>query len=554
MTSDALGTPADAPPAPLARRDLGVLGLLVLAGLAVRLVGLGEQPLWLDEATTAAFAARPLGQAATSEIHHPPLHYVLTHATLEALAPEPERLPVPGITDDVVRGAAASNALLRLPALLAGLALIPALALFARGLARREHARAAFHLAAGLTAIAPFAVAMSQEARNYALYMLLAVLSTHVFLRLLRPRDGEPRAGAGRLALYGLLSLLLMYTHHVAAVVLLAHEALYWRDWVRARRAGGTLPVSAGRWVAARLVSAALFLPWMLWVIGQVTAGAAHLEARHWVGVPEERIPYSLFRFLAGYGIGPERSDVMDQSAWERFQDQGPAALAIMAPFLLPLVLGLARSAWRAGRRGAIVWVLLFPYVLLLPLSPWVKMIHERYLCFQGAFVLAIVALGLARLSGRRRALVGAAVGVACAVGLVANVGSLRTAVGLQGPAGKEAWDEAAALVREHDPDMILIAPGFLYLAFDREWLQQGYGRGPQPERRGWPGDSGGREGRDSDGIPLLAPGRRIALVISRLGERGAVLRKAFPPETTIVERWFPQQSGIRVRICEAPR
>jgi hypothetical protein len=541
----------EGPPAPLAGRDLGVLGLLLLVGLAVRLVGAGEQPLWLDEATTAAFAARPLPQAITSEIHHPPLHYALTHAALEAFSPEPGVFPVAGITDDVVRGAAASNVLMRLPALLAGLALIPALAFFARGLARREHARAAFHLGAGLTALSPFAVAMSQEARNYALYMLLAVLATHVFFRLLRPEGGVPRAGAGRLALYSLLSLLLMYTHHVAALVLLAHEVLFWRETVRDRRAGRTPAVSAGRWLTARVASALVFLPWMFWVLGQVSSGAASFEARHWVGSPAERIPYSLFRFLAGYGIGPENADAMGLSAWERFREQGPPALAIMAPFVVPLLLGFGRSSWRSGRRGALTWVLLFPYVVLLPLSPWVKMIHERYLCFQCAFLLAVMALGLARLTGRRRVLVAAGVGIASLVGLLANVPSLRA---FGGPAGKEPWDQVAAFVREQHPDAIVIAPGFLYLSFDREWLQQGGGRGPQPERRGWPGDSGGREGRDSDGIPLPAIGRRIAIVTSRLGDQEARLLRAFDPRTKVAERWYPQQSGIRVVIFEAAR
>lgn len=548
------GAPPLAPdaPAPLTRRDLLALLLVTLAALGVRLVGLGEQPLWLDEATTAAFAARPLPQALTAEVHHPPLHYLLTHVAIETLAPAPAPAHVEGIPDDVVRGAAASNALLRLPALIPGVLLIPALAFLTRRLAPGGRARAAFHAAALLAALSPFGVAMSQEARNYALYMLLAVLATHLFLGLLRRGTGTPRLGV-RLAAYALLSTLLMYTHHVAAVVLLAHEALYWVAWARARRAGGT-PVGAGRWLLARAASAAAFLPWMLWVAHQVASGAARFEARHWVGVPQERIPYSLFRFLAGYGLGPENADAMDLPRAELLAREGPVALLVMAPLLLLLVLGLRARCWRPGLRGPLVVTLLFAYALLLPLSPWVKMIHERYLCFQGPLLLAVAALGAAALGVRGRWLALGSAVVASLFALGAAQPSVRPHLGLSGVAGKEAWDQAAAFVREQEADVVLLAPAFLFLSFDRAWLQRDGGSGAQPERHGWPAHTGGPDGRDSDGIPLPAMGRRVAVVASRLAVDEPRLLQAFAPYALLAERWFPQQSGIRVRIYEFAR
>ena len=125
---------------------------------------------------------------------------------------------------------------------------------------------------------------------------------------------------------------------------------------------------------------------------------------------------------------------------------------------------------------------------------------------------------------------------------------------GLSGSAGKEAWDEAAAFVREQKPDVVLLAPAFLFLSFDRAWLQQGSGVGPQPERAGWPGGTGGANGNDSDGLPLPAVGRRVAIVTSRLTDDLARLKKAYAPFRLTAERWFPQQSGIRVLVYDVAR
>jgi hypothetical protein len=143
-------------------------------------------------------------------------------------------------------------------------------------------------------------------------------------------------------------------------------------------------------------------------------------------------------------------------------------------------------------------------------------------------------------------------------VGLLADLPypRVRAALGLPAEAGKEAWGEAAAFVRGHEPDAVLLAPAFLYLAFDREWWLQDSTRGArsQPERHGWPAKSGGPDGRDSDGIPLPAVGRRVAVVTSRLGDDETRLLRAFPPGSLVAERWYPQQSGVRVRIFEVKR
>lgn len=552
-----------APPGTVERAEAPALGgqgwlllaLLTLAGAGLRLVGLDAEPLWQDEATTAAFAARPLGEAATAEVHHPPLYYVLTHLALAA-APEPAPSTVPGLAADVVRGAAASNALVRLPALLAGILLIPALALLVRRLAPGAHARVAALLAALLAALAPFAVYLSQEARDYTLYMLLAVVSTTLVLPLLGAAPvAAPGGRRGRLALYALTSLLLMLTHHLGAFVLLAHEALFWVRWRAARRAGLVPAVSARAWLVARVLAAAAFLPWAGFVLRQVSSGAAQLEARHWVGAPQERIPYSVLRHLLGYGVSPEDADAAALPRAELLARELPRALLLLAPLLVLLASGFRARAWRSpGGRRLVVLLLLLPYAVLLPLSPWVKMIHERYLAPQAPLLLAVLALGLAALGGGRRTLGLVLVLGPLLLGLAAQQPGLRGALGLPGAYGKEAWDPAAQFVRQQAPAHVVLAAGHVHLPFDRAWVRAGGAHGPQPVRWAWPARSGGPDGRDGDALPAPAPGERVAVVISHLADEEPRLRALLSAYSVVSERWWPAQSGVRVLILEARR
>ena len=55
------------------------LFLILAAGAALRFAALGRQPLWLDEATDASFAARSFWTCVFAENIHPPLYRVLLH-------------------------------------------------------------------------------------------------------------------------------------------------------------------------------------------------------------------------------------------------------------------------------------------------------------------------------------------------------------------------------------------------------------------------------------------------------------------------------------------
>lgn len=84
-------------------------------------------------------------------------------------------------------------------------------------------------LVALLMTIEPFFIGYSHQARNYSMSFFFTLLTTHVFLRIVRER-----ATHARLALYGFLALICLFCHFLTFTVLLAHGlyvALFVRDW-----------------------------------------------------------------------------------------------------------------------------------------------------------------------------------------------------------------------------------------------------------------------------------------------------------------------------------
>src|SRR5581483_5816516 len=139
-----------------------ILALLTGGGLALRLVELGRESLWLDEAGRAAIAALPLAAIPSAvgvlELS-PPLYHLLLHGWL--------------------RLAGDGDYALRLLSVLLGAAAIPATYHLARELAGR---RAAL-VAALLAAVAPLYVGYAQEAAMYALFLLLGLCAALAHVR-----------------------------------------------------------------------------------------------------------------------------------------------------------------------------------------------------------------------------------------------------------------------------------------------------------------------------------------------------------------------------------
>lgn len=174
------------------------LWVFMLCGLALRLWHINA-PLWYDEVFSASLARLTLANlwlAALGDVH-PPAYYLLLWGWAKVWG--------------------YSEIALRLPSVLAGLALIWVVDRLANSLDMTRPARL---LATGLTALAPFQVYYSQEVRVYSMLMLACSLAA---LALVEKRP----------YLLVISSLAALYLHHMAApfigvLLLLAITARRW--------------------------------------------------------------------------------------------------------------------------------------------------------------------------------------------------------------------------------------------------------------------------------------------------------------------------------------
>ena len=198
------------------RRAMITLALIIVAGLTVRLVAVAHYRLWYDEAITLAIGHWPAWDFLVRPIDpSPALYYWVTKYWV---------------------GDQASVALVRLPAVLFGVAAIPV----AYWLARQGLGRRSALVAAGLVALSPYLVDYSQEARPYSLLVLLVLGSAAGLARSLdRLRGGAP-AGA-MLALFWLAGWLAWLTHVTA---------IFWLGpaWLAMMVAGERWGSGRGRW------------------------------------------------------------------------------------------------------------------------------------------------------------------------------------------------------------------------------------------------------------------------------------------------------------------
>ena len=97
-------------------------------------------------------------------------------------------------------------------------------------------------ICAGLMAIEPFFIAVSQQARNYSMSFFFTLLATHIFLKIIK-REEKERSAAGLYWTYGFLSAVCLLSHFLTATVFMAH-GLYVLLFVRKLRPWIFLPLS----------------------------------------------------------------------------------------------------------------------------------------------------------------------------------------------------------------------------------------------------------------------------------------------------------------------
>jgi mannosyltransferase len=315
----------------LARSELEMLALAAAAGLTAAVLGVIElerRSLWIDEALDVGWTELAWSDYLRLAFENEASQalYLLLLKPWLAVMPNDEwsaRAP------SVVFAVAAAALLVPLGTRLTG----SRLAGFGAGL---------------LLATSAFAVAWSQQARQYALAMLLAVVVTYLFVRALESD------GWRWWIVYGLAGGVAVYSHFFVALVLVSHAAAV----VVVPRAN-----LVRRFAAAAGIAFVIAIPALDFVVNHDTGQAEWHPPVDW----------------------PYLKDVMYELGGEsRF------ALALGGGGLVALVMSAARRPQQSWRYVLVASWLTLPLLLTLAVSYWKPMLVDRFL------IVSLPALALA--------------------------------------------------------------------------------------------------------------------------------------------------------------
>jgi mannosyltransferase len=380
----------------------GVLVAIVLVGAALRFATLATQSLWADEGFTAKIAGASLSSAASQVPHTestPPLYYALAWLWAHLFG-------------------TSAYALRSLSALF-GTATVWAVYWAATALSTRRVAL----VAALITAVSPIMVWYSQEARSYALMVLLTVLALGFFVRAL----AEPRRRW--LVGWSVCAAAAVATHYFA-VFPLAAEAGWLLFCLRVRR--DLLAVL----VIPLVVSAAL-IPLLLYQ-------KAHVP-RPWTSIftVSDQVKAIAQSFLVGITWTPLTHRV------------GVAVLGVLA---VAAVVALVRGGRGEERRASLLLVGLVIVSVGLPLVISVvgtNFLAPRNVLYAWPMLALLVALGAARASAGR--ITAAALVAGCAI-----CAAIVVAVPLTATLQRADWRDLLAPLRSTSaPRGLVVVDGF---------------------------------------------------------------------------------------------
>jgi 4-amino-4-deoxy-L-arabinose transferase-like glycosyltransferase len=388
------------------------LAALILLGAYLRLTGLRTQSLWFDEVDVVVRAQRPLDEV------------------LRTFIQAGENGAIYNIFLALwIRLAGISEIAVRFPSAVAGVLTIPVLYL----LARRVIDPTVGLFAAGLLAISPYHLWYSQEAKMYAILVLLATGSSLLLVEALERGRWPWWAG------YVAVTSLMFYTH-VASVLVFVAQALYiactWRRWAKQRK--------------ALLISGALltlpYLPIALWAL-RVVGG----EVATW------QPDVGLWDALRILGI---------KFAANRIEPEIERNAALL--FLALAVTGLGWLLWRRQRERW--WLFLsalaaIPVVGLYLVSLRNSVFSDRYAIVALPAYLTLVAVGLVFLVRGRLW----PVGMIALLFVASYAWAPIRDVNRSQAAEKEDWRSAYAYVAANAQpgDTIIVHPGYIITTFD---------------------------------------------------------------------------------------
>ncbi|MGQ0519851.1 MAG: glycosyltransferase family 39 protein [Actinomycetota bacterium] len=410
----------------LRRPDALVVAGLCLAALVLRLAV--DRGLWADEAISVDLATRSfpgmLHQLRTDDVH-PPLHSVILWL--------------------VVRGAGTSELAVRLPSMLLGVAVVPAL--YAAG--RALYDRRTGVVAAALGVVSPLLVWYSQEARMYSLFMLLGVVALWAQVQAVR---------RGRLAYWGIYaaaSAALLWTHYFSVLLVAVQQAAFAASVIAAHRrgAGARARRLAAGWAGTAVAVAVAVAPLVPFLSDQL---AGYADRR--VGLSPSNAGAAATSATDGVSL----YTVLANGVWAMAGFHADRTMAqIVALWPLGMLLALVALGRRRSTATSVVMAAaaLPPALLYVAARSKPDLFELRYFAATAPFLVLLLARLLTVVSRRRWALpvVTASVVSLLALGLVDQQ--------LNG-ANPRTYDFRGALSevnrRAGAGDTLLYAPSFL--------------------------------------------------------------------------------------------
>jgi len=240
------------------------LGLILLLGTILRFYDLGTESYWIDEMYTVIEAQQNIPEMLTSgRLDQPPAYYLPFHLWVETF----------GTQEVSTRSFSA----------LVGIGSIGLIYLVGREL----FGKTVGLISAFLMAISGFQIYYSQIARFYSFFELMSLLSFLFFILAFQKKKML------YFCLYGVASILMIYSHTFGAFILAAQNLVFLFKWKKYKNL--TLA-----WLSCQLLILAAFVPYVyILVIGQNGVGGAVAENVGKMPVPALSEPlHSVYRFI----------------------------------------------------------------------------------------------------------------------------------------------------------------------------------------------------------------------------------------------------------------
>jgi mannosyltransferase len=340
--------PSSSPQSSAGRIPWLTLLFLLALGTIIRFLHLTRKPFWFDESFSVEVARISWGNFLRLlwwREANMSLYYVLLRIWLQF-----------GHSEFYIRSLSVVIAAATIPAIY--------------WLARLLYDRRVALIAAALFTFNAYSIRYSQEARSYALFLLLATLSSGFFIALVREPVRRNRIG------YVLISILAVYAHFYALLLVAAH----WLNlgWLRSGESSADRTRLSAELRRVWTTIGAAVLPLLVFV---AKTGAGPIR---WIHRPDFHDLSGFFANLAG------------SNRWPLAAISTVACIAAVAP--------LGWSIWRRGHtwetwrcQFLLLW-LLFPVVLTVLLSFARPVFLARYMIFCLPALLILVAAGVARL------------------------------------------------------------------------------------------------------------------------------------------------------------